>query len=291
MNLIPIQTTDLTIGQPLPWDLFDQAHQPIQKRGYIFKTEDELKQLEGSSIFRMQKPEPEQTEKSSDNKFSFDDMQLRVGHKLQLKLSSRLKKGPIEIKFNSYVSTLIGYVQDNSLIIAMPATDQLIGEPFVEGDQVQVSLFSGNSVFNFIVFVDKVIKVPFKYLHLSFPKEIQGQNIRRSRRIRCSLPGSVVEKSIPVSLIDLSVCGAGVSSKPPLGPLGTMITLSFTITILDKEIPVTIKSAIRSAKQVNKNGQKTVSSGVEFIDMKSEHMHTIRHLIYQEIVEHPENVI
>ena len=290
MNLIPIQTTDLTIGQPLPWDLFDQAHQPIQKCGYVFKTEDELKQLEGSSIFRMQKPEPEQIESSGD-KFRFDDMRLKVGHKLQLKLSSQLKKGPIEIKYNSYISTLIGYVQDSTVIAAMSATDQLIGEPFVEGDQVQVSLFSGNSVFNFIVFVDKVIKVPFKYLHLSFPKEIQGQNIRKSRRIRCNLQGSIVEKHIPLSIIDLSVCGAGISSNLPLGPLGTIVTLTFSITILDKEIPVTVKSAIRSAKPVNKNGQKTISSGVEFIEIKSEHMHTIRHLIYQEIVEHPENVI
>ncbi|MDO9470045.1 MAG: flagellar brake protein [Nitrosomonas sp.] len=273
----------------MPWDLFDQAHQPIQKRGYIFKTEDELKQLEGSSIFRMQKPEPQQIESSGD-KFRFDDMHLKVGHKLQLKLSSR-SKGPVEIKYTSYVTSLIGYVQDSTVITAMPATDQLIGEPFVEGDQVQVSLFSGNSVFNFIVFVDKVIKVPFKYLHLSFPKEIQGQNIRKSRRIRCSLQGSVVEKSIPLSILDLSVCGAGVSSGLPLGPLGTIITLAFTITILDKEIPVTVKSAIRSAKPINKNGHKTISTGVEFIDIKSEHMHTIRHLIYQEIVEHPENVI
>jgi hypothetical protein len=289
MNLIPIQTTDLTIGQPLPWDLFDQAHQPIQKRGYIFSTEDELKQLEGSSIFRIQNPESEQIESGSD-KVKFDDMQLKVGHKLQLKLSSR-SKGPVEVKYNSYVTSLIGYVQDNTVITAMPAIEQLIGEPFVEGDQVQVSLFSGNSVFNFIVFVDKVIKVPFKYLHLSFPKEIQGKNIRKSRRIRCNLPGSVVEKSISLSLIDLSVCGAGISSALPLGPLGTIITLTFTITILDKEVPLTIKGAIRSAKPVNKNGKKTISSGVEFIDIKSEHMLTIRHLIYQEIVEHPENVI
>lgn len=290
MSLIPIQTTDLIIGQPLPWDLFDQTHQPIQKRGYVFTTDDELKQLEGSSIFRMQKPEPEQTESSSD-KVRFDDMQLKVGHKLQLKLSSR-SKGSVEVKYNSYVTSLIGYVQDSTVIAAMPATDQLIGEPFVEGDQVQVSLFSGNSIFNFITFVDKVIKVPFKYLHLSFPKEIQGQSIRKSRRIRCDFQGSVVEKSIPISLIDLSVCGAGINSSLPLGPLGTIVTLAFAITILDKEISVTVKSAIRSAKPVvNKNGQKTISTGVEFIDLKSEYMQTIRHLIYQEIVEHPENVI
>ncbi len=289
MNLIPIQTTDLTIGQPLPWDLFDQEHQPIQKRGYIFSTEDELKQLEGSSIFRMQKPVPEQTE-SNNNKLSFDDMQLKVGHKLQLKLSSQLR-GSVEIKSNSYATTLIGYVQDSTLIVTMPASNQFVGEPYVEGDQVQVSLFSGNSVFNFTVFVDKIIKVPFKYLHLSFPKEIQGQNIRKSRRIKCSIQGSVVEKSIPVSIIDLSICGAGICSDLPLESLGTTITLSFAITVLDKEIPLTIKSTIRSAKELNKNGQKIICFGVEFIDIKSEQMHTLHHLIYQEIVEHPEKVV
>jgi hypothetical protein len=217
-------------------------------------------------------------------------MQLKVGHKLQLKLSSQLRSS-VEIKSNSYVSTLIGYVQDSTLIVTMPASDQFVGEPYIEGDQVQVSLFSGNSVFNFTVFVDKIIKVPFKYLHLSFPKEIQGQNIRKSRRIRCSLPGSVVENSIPVSLIDLSICGAGISSDLPLGSLGTTITLSFAITVLDKEIPLTIKSAIRSAKEVNKNGQKIICSGVEFTDMESKQMHTLHHLIYQEIVEHPEKVV
>ena len=289
MNLIPIQTTDLRIGQPLLWDLFDQAHQQIQKRGYIFKTETELKQLEGSAIFRMQKPLPKQNE-SNNNKFSFDDMQLKVGHKLQLKLTSQLR-GSVEIKSNSYVTTLIGYVQDSTLIVTMPASDQFVGEPYVEGDQVQVSLFSGNSVFNFMVFVDKIIKVPFKYLHLSFPKEIHGQNIRKSRRIKCNIQGSIIERSIPVSIIDLSICGAGISSDLPLGSLGTTITLSFTITVLDKEIPLTIKSAIRSAKEVNKNGQKIICFGVEFTDIKSEQMHTLHHLIYQEIAEHPEKVV
>lgn len=289
MNLIPIQTTDLTIGQPLPWDLFDQAHQPIQKRGYVFKTEDELKQLEGSSIFRMQKPEPEQIESSGD-KFRFDDMHLKVGHKLQLRLSSKLRSS-VEIKSNFYVSNLIGYVQGNTLIVTMPASDQYVGDPYIEGDQVQVSLFSGNSVFNFTVFVDKIIKVPFKYLHLSFPKGIQGQNIRKSRRIKCSIQGSVVENSIPVSITDLSICGAGICSDLPLGSLGTTITLSFAITVLDKEIPLSIKSTIRSAKEVNKNGQKIICFGFEFIDITSEQMHTLHHLIYQEIVEHPENVV
>ena len=34
-------------------------------------------------------------------------------------------------------------VQDSTLIVTMPASDQLVGEPFIEGDQIQICLFSG----------------------------------------------------------------------------------------------------------------------------------------------------
>lgn len=292
MNLIPIQTSDLSVGQPLPWDLFDQAHQPIQKRGYIIKTADELKKLEGTSVFRMQKPEPEPME-SGKNKFDrmdFEDMRLKVGHKMQLTLST-YSKNHNESSNYSYTASLIGYVQDSTLIVTMPASDQLVGEPFIEGDQIQICLFSGQCVFRFAVFVDKIIKIPFKYLHLSFPKDIQGQNIRKSRRIKCNIQASVVEKSIPLAITDLSIYGAGISSDLPLGRLGSTITLSFIIKILDEEIPLSIKSIIRSAKQINKNNQKIINSGVEFSDMKSEQALALRHLIYQEIVEHPEYLV
>lgn len=175
-------------------------------------------------------------------------------------------------------------------MVTVPASGQSEGDLLVEGDQVQISLYSGKSVFSFIVFVDKVIRAPFKYLHLSFPKKIQSKDIRKSRRITCRIQGSIVEKSIPVFIINLSVCGAGISSNLPLGALGTTITLSFTLTILDKEIPLSIKSTLRSStSQVNKNGPEIICYGVEFAHIEPEQMHTIRHLIYQEIVERPEN--
>lgn len=49
MNLIPIQFSDLKIGQPLSWDLFDQERKPLMERGYIIKTTDELEELSKKS--------------------------------------------------------------------------------------------------------------------------------------------------------------------------------------------------------------------------------------------------
>jgi len=98
MGLIQIQISDLTVGQQLPWDLFDKEHNQVQKSGYVIKTADELKTLVELSIFRKQEPAPEQPqpqpqpEENKSKEFNFEDMQLKVGHKLQLKLSSYEKK-------------------------------------------------------------------------------------------------------------------------------------------------------------------------------------------------------
>ncbi|MBS0496055.1 MAG: flagellar brake protein [Proteobacteria bacterium] len=290
MELIPIQTTDLIVGQPLPWDLFDQGRQPIQKRGYIFKTEEELKQLEESPIFRMEKQDPEQAEPAANSpgKISFEDMHLKVGHKMHLTLATYSKNSG---ESNSYATSMIGYVQDSTLIVSMPASEQLIGEPFIEGDQLNVRLITGQYAYKFTAFVDKIIKVPFKYLHLSFPKDIQGQSIRKSRRIKCNLQATVAEKAIPITISDLSICGAGITSQLPLGTLGSVVTLSFVIAVHDREIPLSIKAIIRSAKQSTKKNQKIICSGVEYAGIKPDQVFALRHLIYQEIVEHPENVI
>lgn len=294
--MIPIQTSDLTVGQPLPWDLFDESQKPIQKRGYVIKTADELRELEELSVYRMQAPASQQAEAEADKKvpdqIGFEDMQIKVGQKMYLTLAaySKLRKS-CELSENSYTVSMIGYVPNNTLIVTMPVTDQIVGEPLIEGDQLNIRLVTGQYAYKFTAFVDKVIKAPFKYLHLSFPKVVQGQSIRKSRRIKCNMDATVAEKSIPIAITDLSICGAGVSAKLPLGTLGSIVTLSFNINILDRELHLSIKAIIRSAKQVTKNNQKIICTGLEFSDIKPDQVFTLHHMIYHEIVEHPENVI
>ena len=45
MNLIAVKTSDLVIGQPLPWDLFNQERQQLLARGDVINTDDELQLL------------------------------------------------------------------------------------------------------------------------------------------------------------------------------------------------------------------------------------------------------
>ena len=289
MNLIQIQTSELTVGQQLPWDLFDQEHKQIQKCGHVIKTADELKELTTLSLFRRKEPDPEHTrpEEKKTKEFSFQDMKLKVGHKLQLKLFSHTKETSGKTNNSFFTATLFGYVENRTLIVSMPASNNLTGEPFIEGDQVLARLFSGQCVFSFSVFVEKVIKLPFKYLHLSFPEHISGQVIRKSRRIKCNILASVSEASIPATITNISVTGAEINALSPLGALGEKIILSFTITILDKDIALSVQSIIRSVKEGKKNGADIFYFGVEFTELKTEQIIELHSLICQEIVEHP----
>lgn len=229
-------------------------------------------------------------EESDSSAVSFEQMQLKVGQKLRLSLIPQTK--PLcEPYSNAYTSSLIGYMQNVTLIVSMPIADSLVGEPFIEGDQIQIRLFSGQSVYVFTVFVDKIVKLPFKYMHLSFPKSITAKNIRKSRRIRCHISGTEAQKAIAFLITDISASGAGIESRIPIGSLGSEIKLSFTVPGFDDQLPFSAKGIIKSIKQIKKHNERIVFSGVEFLELEKKQLASLRHLIYQEIVEHPDVVL
>lgn len=293
MDLIPIQFSDLKVGQPLSWDLFDQERKPLMERGHIIKTTAELKELSRRSSVLLRLKASSEKIGAIDKKiseFNFDDMQLKVGDRLQLQLHSSAKSS-CRLNNDTCMVTVIGYVPDHSLIVSMPKTDQLIGQPFLEGDQILVRLFSGRCAFSFTVFVDKLVKLSFRYLHLSFPKHILGQTIRKSRRVRTAIEAeaTVNSGSIPLIITNLSAAGAEISTHTELGGIGTLIELSVKVKIHEKEISLRLQSIIRSFKAINK--QDALRYGVEFTSLQAEQIFSLRSFIYQELVENPNNIV
>ena len=293
MDLIPIQFSDLKVGQPLSWDLFDQERKPLMERGHIIKTTAELKELSRRSSVLLRLKASSEKIGAIDKKiseFNFDDMQLKVGDRLQLQLHSSAKSS-CRLNNDTCMVTVIGYVPDHSLIVSMPKTDQLIGQPFLEGDQILVRLFSGRCAFSFTVFVDKLVKLSFKYLHLSFPKHILGQTIRKSRRVRTAIEAeaTVNSGSIPLIITNLSAAGAEISTHTELGGIGTLIEIFVKVKIHEKEISLQLQSIIRSFKAINK--QECIRYGVEFTGLQAEQIFSLRSFIYQELVENPNNIV
>jgi flagellar protein YcgR/PilZ domain-containing protein len=292
MEFAPLEISDLKIGQPLPWDLFDQEQKPLFERGYIIRTSDELKEISQSPIFRRREEPSEKTQKTAEKqtnadkqpKYVFNDMKLKVGDKLQINASRGTDQLSNKTNNDFHLVKLIGYLQDQTLIVTMPRTDYSL----LDGDQVMVRFFCGKCAFSFTVFVDKIIKQPFKYLHLSFPKLIQGQTIRKSRRIKCNFPAKIENNPAPLVITNLSGTGAEINTTSNLGKPGTAIALSFTVNVHDQETALQIPSMIKTSKQTD---QDVLSFGIEFTELKPDQLIILHSLINQVLAENPHKIV
>ncbi len=281
MNLTPVQTSELAVGQPLPWDLFDKDHQQVLARGKLINTADELQELTQAPLFRVPEAAPAAATDAAPE-FSFQDMRLSVGDKLQLSLPSN----PGDSRC---IVPLIGYVDGVTLIVGAPPPGQLRSS-LHEGDEIAIRVFSGQYAFGLFSSVDKIIKAPFEYLHLSFPKHIVGKIVRKSRRIKTSIAAAIAGNPSPAIISNLSATGAEVRAN--LGPdqLGATIGLSFALTIIGVETQLSLQAVIRSLKQDRDCAEGAFRCGVEFQGLQASDLAALQGVIYQELVEHPQNL-
>jgi hypothetical protein len=295
MDLIQAKLSDFKIDQPIPWDLFDLEHKLLIEQGYVIKTEDEINKLvEKPVFFRNQKNQSTYDRANKDKlaKFNFGDMQLKAGDKLHLKLQSSTKIS-CGLKNGGFcIVTLIGYVPNKTLIVTMPIIDQLVGQPFLEDDQILVRLFSGRNAYSFTVFVEYIAKQPFKYLHLSFPKNIYGQMIRKSQRIKSKIEATVNGISDHIIITNLSITGAKITLKNDLEViLGKTIELSFELEFEEKSVPMLLHSVIKSFNIETNNAEFLFIYGIEFNNLQSEQIFVLRSFIQQEILKDPTSII
>ena len=291
MNFIPIQSNDLRIEQPLPWNLYDQNHKLLLKRGAIIKSNDELEKLSELSIYRNNGNDPDQSEYSS-IQFDFKYINFKVGDKLQIKIHSDVKTPQTPGNNDYLTAVVIGYVPGKTLIVYLSSADQLIGYPLLEGDQIMVRFFNGQYIFSFTVFVEHVIKLPFKYIHLSLPKHILRQTIRKSTRIKCDIEAKITlnNQSYTGTITNLSTTGAGISIRADLGKNGSTIDIAFDVTFQEKVIPLSLRSKIQSFL-ISKNEIGVLIYGIEFIQLTPDETVTLRSFIHKEIIDNHSKVI
>jgi hypothetical protein len=214
---------------------------------------------------------------------AFDDMALRVGDRMQLAPPPKLEGDPCMVR-------LIGYVRDLSLLVTAPPAG-CWRAPVIEGDNVVMRVFSGRSAFGFVCQVEKVIRIPFDYLHLSFPRLIAGRVIRRSRRIRAEIAVKIEGGACTTgNILNISSTGAEVFTNAAPGETGATIGLSFTLNVHGVETPLALKAVIRSVRETAGDGPAW-RCGVEFQNVSVEAAAALKNLIYQELIEHPQSLM
>lgn len=109
--------------------------------------------------------------------FPFEAMSLKVGDRLQA-------QPPTKVSAERCFVRLIGYLEDLSMLITTPATVNSVRLQLMEGDQLVMRVFSSQNAFGFASEVQRICKLPYSYLHISFPKKVQGTVIRKAARVK-----------------------------------------------------------------------------------------------------------
>jgi c-di-GMP-binding flagellar brake protein YcgR len=220
--------------------------------------------------------------------FEFDDIRLKVGDKLQIKANTTHKKTFSGSSTSDYYTAhVIGYVPEKTLIIYLPETNRTASNPFLEGEQILVRFFNGQCIFSFNVFVEHVAKLPFKHIHLSFPKHISGQTIRKSIRIKSNIETKIAlnNQSYAGKITNLSTTGAEITIRADLGEIGNVIDIAFDINLEDKIVSLSPRAIIRSSFQFDKNEIGVLLYGIEFTRLTPDQSLALRSYIYKEMID------
>ncbi|MBI1889937.1 MAG: flagellar brake protein [Burkholderiales bacterium] len=307
MSLTPAEADKLAVGKPAPWTLYDQDRNVLLEHGQLIETEGQRQSLiakrplreisweaSGGNIVsgpaNAQSTElDESLAKGAESRFTFADMRLRVGDRIQL-------QPPASMGTDRFIVRLIGFFENASLLVTAPAFNGM-RLPLREEDKIVARVFSTQRAFGFDCYVVRVCKLPYSYLHLSWPEVIQGAVVRKSPRIKTRIIASIAkpdagDKAEKLSgvIVDLSADGALVKSRQALGEKSQEISLSFRVNLHNMEAYVTTKAIIRNVftdEDNEKEDPLRFHHGIQFVDVPQNDKMILQSLIYQQMIEQP----
>jgi len=311
MSLILVNSNEITVGKPSPWSLYDQTHNLLLAQGDIVRDDEHRDALLASGachelswnesndnaddgFLATEEAPTEQTgEDKTGKRFTFDDMKLKVEDKLQLEPPPQLARERFMVK-------VIGFLRGVSLLVTTPITANGLRLQLLEGETVVMRSFSGQNAFGFASTIERVIKTPYEYLHLSFPDNIEGIVIRKAPRVKTNIIAAVQDsksgatEQVSALISDISANGVSLDAKRPLGEKGDILNVSFRVHLHNIDAYLSVKGVIRAvlitdAVDASKSG--VIRHGIEFQDLQPNDCVILQSMIYQQIIENPHKLV
>jgi hypothetical protein len=299
MKLIPLRRIDLAIGKPLPWAIYDKNQNLLMRAGEVIEARQQFESLVKRGLFRLPKsaaasaqgvamPMPSSSSESvaGNETYDFDDMKLPVGSRLQLQIST-------DQNTERHIAKYLGHIKGVSLLVATPVVDDKV--LFIrEGQTFIVRAFTGKTAFGFTASVVRACNAPTPYLHLSYPRQLHGVEIRSTKRFAVNLIATAQALKIadaaklPCLLINVSPSGALVAAAQPLGEIGDAILVAFRVKLGPIDGYIETKGIIRSITHVDTSDgeqQQNIHHGVQFNELQQQDILLLHSLAYQKLVD------
>lgn len=150
-----------------------------------------------------------------------------------------------------YTSTVIGFVPGKSLLVTTPVVNNK-SVLIREGQQFAVRMLQGSYIQGFVSKVLHNALVPYPYIHLSFPQEVEYIEIRNAERVDTNIPALARNVKLPderdnwksLSIKDISSSGAKLESMSRIGEKDDELLLRFKLNICSQEKEMELKTRI-----------------------------------------------
>jgi c-di-GMP-binding flagellar brake protein YcgR len=276
--MIPIRKSDIALGRPLPWPVFDADRQLLLRAGHIIESPGQLEEVARRGLYRVagggqraNGPEEDVAaaplEKRSDGwqALRFEDLRLPIGTRLSVQ-----KLDPDDD--TRYNARLHGVFKDVSLIVNVPAPGGTLAM-FRQGQPLLLRAFSGTSVFAFTAGVLAIRYAPAAYMHLEYPRQVEGAEVRSKKRVAVRLIATVSRPDapgtlgggVPAQVSDLSCGGARLVARGSLGDPGDVLQVAFRLATGVGEVTLKLKATIRRNDAEGTGDAR--AHGVEFTDL------------------------
>ena len=218
--------------------------------------------------------------------YQFEDMRLKAGDRLQIQL-------PASVIRERQIVRLIGFLDKHCLLITSPA-GLAYQTPLMEGDRITSRVFLGHGAFGFVSFVDKIIRLPFEYLHLSFPKEVQGLLIRKAPRVKTEIAATVEASAgnVEAQIANLSASGMLLHSGSALGAKGDELSATLPLDLYDVKTELKLRCKIKAVNSTPiEGGGEAHQCGVEFLNLQPNETLILQSVVHHELAKNPYSVV
>ncbi|TCV86714.1 flagellar brake protein [Sulfurirhabdus autotrophica] len=302
-GLVPLKISDINIGKPLPWPVYDSDRNLLLREGFIIENQRQIELLSENGLFRNpgwkksainigtnSKQEQEEKDKAklatTENlQGTFVEMKPNVGDPFQIQVSTSFGDERYSVK-------LLGYLPNGTVMVSAPEFD---GHLVLcrENQNVIVRSFSGTAAFGFSSSIRKVCNTPISYLHLVYPKTVQKVSVRESARISFNIIGTVTNLNVgenspgfPVSVVDVSTTGAAFVTNKKVAEKDDELRLTFKAKIKDIEVYPVLNCIVRSSTlESSESGVEKYRFGIQFKDLPTQELLILQSMVYQKMLE------
>ncbi len=283
MGRVPLRSGELAVGQPIRWDVYDLHGELLLAKGAVLVSDEEktellkrhrLRELD----LRLDVQTAEEAESAREVRIILDETRIQPGDAIQIQSS---------LDSTRFSVRLIGYQKGRSVIVTNPVQDGA-AIYLKEGQAFIARIFSGRYVFAFPCSVLASAVKPYPYLHLSYPADVAGVNIRKGVRAALrtiaafDMGGGRRGAGI---VVDLSCGGAFLLSKSHEIGLGRPIVLKFKLAIGTIEYVLELSGHVRSVRPNEEEPALGTGYGIQFADVSAEDNLVLSTFIYQQMAD------